>query len=31
MYLQNAFTNHIFDKYVKTGLGIKWSKIVDMP
>ena len=23
MYLQNVFTNHIFDIYVKTGFGIK--------
>ena len=23
-YLQNVFTNHIFNIYVKTGFGIKW-------
>ena len=23
VYLQNVFTNHIFDIYVKTGFGIK--------
>ena len=23
VYLQNLFTNHIFDIYVKTGFGIK--------
>ena len=23
MYLQNGFTNHVFNIYVKTGFGIK--------
>ena len=31
VYLQNVFTNHIFNIYVKTGFGIKQPKTVDMP
>ena len=31
VYLQNIFTNHIFDIYVKTGFGIKWPTMADMP
>ena len=31
VYLQNMFTNHIFDIYVKTGFGIKQPRMVDMP
>ena len=30
-YLQNVFTNHIFNIYVKTVFGIKYPTIVDMP
>ena len=31
VYLQNVFTNHIFDIYIKTGFGIKYPTMVDMP
>ena len=31
MYLQNVFTNHIFNKYVKTGIDIELVTMVDMP
>ena len=31
MYPQNVFTNHIYIIYVKTGSGIKWLAMVDMP
>ena len=30
-YLQNMFTNYLFNIYVKTGFGIKYPTIVDMP
>ena len=29
--LQNVFTNHIFNIYVKIGFGIKQPAMVDMP
>ena len=29
--LKNVFRNHIFNKYVSTGIGIKQLLIVDMP
>ena len=31
MYLENVFTNHIFNINVKTGSGIKYPTMVDMP
>ena len=31
MYQQNVFTNHIFNIYVETGLGFKYSTTVDIP
>ena len=31
VYLQNVFTNHIFNEYVKTGFAIKLQTMVDMP
>ena len=31
VYLQNKFTNHISDIYVKTGFSIKLPTMADMP
>ena len=31
VYLENVFTNHIFNMYVKTGFGIKSPTLFDMP
>ena len=31
LHLQNVFTHHIFNIYVKTGFGFKWPTMFDMP
>ena len=29
VYLENVFTNHIFNIHVKTGFGVKWPTMDD--